>query len=234
MAKGFKKASDNIEDKNFDKSVEMHSVHMNTENSAFAPSKSDGTSKTTLNNTLKKTNLKSEKNNKNKLRKLLIICVSAMVALSVLIVCGIIMLANNESINFNNQDNTYSYEDYNEYYEDAVSSSGLEGRYYPKINEFWPDTENYKDYIIEIGGLKDHRSLQVKLYKNDGSVLFDDYVPPDDDAIDYQGSKKMHKFYSFKVDTKTALETIVVNDKAYVEAERKGQITGVSTKFIKR
>ena len=58
-------------------------------------------------------------------------------------------------------------------------------------------------------------------------------------VLNYQGSKKMHKFYSFKVDTKTALETIVVsitieNDKAYVEAERKGQITGVSTKFIKR
>lgn len=112
------------------------------------------------------------------------------------------------------------------------SASDITGTYYPQISSVYPDTENYADYIIDVG-TPANGQVYVKFYSRNGQTLYSGYA-----SYEGYGNGKFYKG-SFEFNTYTNLEvvTVTLNDDGrgpHLVAQRKGQITGIGCTFKKR
>lgn len=109
----------------------------------------------------------------------------------------------------------------------------LAGTYYPKVLEYWPQTYDYADYLLDIEDPTDDNKLRLKYYKKDGTVVYDKY-------IDYKSDGMFDHYASAEIDVPSALGTIDIsihvekNEIVEISARRKGQTGGVSTQYEKQ
>lgn len=177
-----------------------------------------------------------KKNSRNRL----IPGITVAVAIGIIILAIVLILSHTNKNDISKNTDSHSYDNNQDIGNFIIEESknmpdapDIEGTYYPKVLEYWPQTHGYADYLLDIGNPTDDDKLHIKYYKKDGTVIYDEYV-------DYEPNGMFDHQSYVRIDTNGALGVIYItiyvkrNETVQVAAKRDGQYTGVATEYVRQ